>query len=156
MRLHPSEKLADYKDMKRRFPAVRFSANAEATLDEALSAADLVVVHGSGLGSDALVAGRPVVVARLPNLPLGHAAQLIEIGRCPAVSTVEELAAAIDGLLFDATRRREQLAAAAHYVDEFCAAFGGDAARCIAERVRQAATGAGLPAAAAEPASRGR
>ena len=139
VRLHPSEKLMDYADAMRRFPAVRFSANAETTLDESLSAADLVVVHSSGLGSDALVAGRPVVVARLPNLPLGHAAELIEIAHCPAASTAYELAAAIDELLFDATRRQEQLAAAERYVGDFCAAFGPDAARRIAETVHQTA-----------------
>ena len=83
VRLHPSERVKDYELVARRYPAVRFLDNGAATLDEALAAADLVVVPNSGFGSDALVKRRPVVVIDLPIMPLGHGADLIHRAGCP-------------------------------------------------------------------------
>lgn len=135
VRLHPSESLETYEPVARLHPNVRFLENSAATLDEALAAADLVVVSGSGLGSDALAKRRLAIVLELPDHPLGHGADLIEQAGCPRAANVDELAAAIRSLLEDETRREEHLAAAERYVADFCAFFGQDSARCIAEAV---------------------
>ena len=68
VRLHPSEKLEDYRDLAAGHGGIRFFDNCAATLDESLAAADLVVIHSSGFGSDALVKRRLAVVADLPSV----------------------------------------------------------------------------------------
>jgi len=139
VRLHPAERLKTYESVAKRYPAVRFLANSDATLDETLAAADLVVVPNSGFGSDALVKRRPVVVLDLPTLPLGHGADLINRAGCPRVTIADQLAAAIRRLLRDGPARQEQLALADRYLAGFCAAFGRDAARKVAVEVRRTA-----------------
>ncbi len=131
VRLHPSERLATYADLVRRYPQVRFTLNSAATLDEALAAADVVVVHNSGLGSDALVKRRPVVVVEIPGSQLGHGRELRQAAGCPCVAGPEDLAVWL-GRLFTESVRQGQLALAEGYVKRFCAAFGADSAACIA------------------------
>ena len=137
VRLHPSDRLDAYAPVASRHPAVRFTNNSDATVDEALAAADLVVVPNSGLGSDALVKRRLTIVLDLPTLPVGHGSELIEQAGCPRAASAKELAAAIDRLLFDEKEREKQFAMADAYVGEFCAAFGRDAARRIGDVVRK-------------------
>ena len=137
VRLHPSERLEMYRPVARHHPGVRFLNNSDATLDETLAAADVVVVPNSGFGSDALVKRRPVVVLDLPTVPLGHGADLINRAGCPRATTADELAAAVRGLLPDGPQRQQHLARADRYVAEFCALFGQESAQCIAEHVRQ-------------------
>ena len=136
VRLHPSEKIETYEPVAKRNPRVRFLENRDATLDEALAAANIVVVSSSGLGSDALVKRRlTLILDRLP-VPLGHSAELIREAGCPHVRTADELAAAAHRLLSDdAARRSQDSRAAQRYVAEFCAAFGKEAARRIASAV---------------------
>ena len=55
----------------------------------------------SGLGSDALVKRRLVIVLDLPTMHLGHGRELIERASCPRVANAEELAVALRYLLFD-------------------------------------------------------
>ena len=59
VRLHPVETLPEYAGLAARFPGVKFTLSSQYSVDEALAAADIVVVHSSGLGSDALVKRRP-------------------------------------------------------------------------------------------------
>ena len=73
-----------YAPVAKRHPNVRFLRNRDATLDEALAAADIVVVPNSGFGSDALVRRRFVIVLDLPTMRLGHGRELIEQAGCPA------------------------------------------------------------------------
>ena len=84
VRLHPSEQLDRYAPVAKRHPNVRFLMNRDATLDEALAAADIVVVPNSGFGSDALVKRRLAIVLDLPGMRLGHGRELIEQAGCPA------------------------------------------------------------------------
>jgi hypothetical protein len=135
VRLHPSERTEDYAPLAARYPQVRFFSNAASTLDESLAAADVLVVQSSGLGSDALVKRRPVVVVDLPGIPLGHGADMVEAAGCPRVTTAEELTDALQQILFTSGRKEQLLARADHYVTKFCAAFGNDAAALTADLV---------------------
>jgi glycosyltransferase involved in cell wall biosynthesis len=151
VRLHAQEHLDTYSPVASRYPAVRFLMNREATLDEALAAADIVVVPNSGFGSDALVKGRLTIVLDLPGMRLGHGRELIEQAGCPRAANAEELAAAIKKLVTDASERARHLALAARYVTEFCAYFGQDSAQRIAAIVRESLpAGNGLPPACKE------
>jgi glycosyltransferase involved in cell wall biosynthesis len=148
VRLHPSEQLDTYAPVAKRHPNVRFLRNRDATLDEALAAADIVVVPNSGFGSDALVRRRFVIVLDLPTMRLGHGRELIEQAGCPRATNAEELASAVQDLLTNEPERQRHFAAAERYVTDFCAFFGSDSARRIAAAVRQDLDSGSPPAAA--------
>ncbi len=135
VRLHPAEDRACYAEVARRHPGVRFMENAEATLDEALAVADVVVVRGSGVGSDALTKRRPVVVLEPGSGSASHGTELVKRAGCPLACTAEELSEIVRRLVSDATFRESLRSSAEHYVNGFCAAFGQDAARRIVETV---------------------
>jgi hypothetical protein len=143
VRLHPSENLEFYADVAGKHPHVTFMDNSRMSLDESFAASDLVVVQGSGLGSDALVKRRLVVVVEIPGAPLEHGKDLIEHAGCPQVGSAQDLAAALRRLLFDEDARRCHFAAAERYVENFCACFGAESARRIADAVRLAVDGRG-------------
>ena len=138
VRLHPSELLDFYADLMRRHPSVRFVTNAAATLDESLAAADLVVVHNSGLGSDALVKRRLVIVVDLPGAQLEHGKDLVEHAGCPLASDASALAAAIRQVLFDPSERQKRTVLAENYVQAFCSLFGPESTARIAGVVQTA------------------
>ena len=119
VRLHPSETLDAYQPVVRRWPAIRFCANGDATLEQSLAAADVVVVD-------------------LPELAANHSEVLVRVAGCPHVRTAEELAEAIRRLTTDEAERCRRHASAEQYVAQFCRAFGRDAARRIATAVRDA------------------
>jgi hypothetical protein len=135
VRLHASEQLDAYRPVVRRHPAVRFLPNGAWTVDEAIAAADVVVVHSSGFGSDALTKGRPVIVLDAIDVPLGHGADLHRLAHCPKPCSSGELAAAIRSLVFDEAARRQALEAAARFARMFCAAAGQQAAANIVRAV---------------------
>lgn len=135
VRLHPSEKLANYSDMAKKHPYIRFYENAEFSLDDALAAADIVVVRDSGVGSDALVKGKLAVVLSVDGPPLGHGAELVNKAGCPLATSSKELLFKIQQLLSDETRNLNAHAAAEKYVHDFCAAYGKDSAARIADIV---------------------
>jgi hypothetical protein len=136
VRLHPSEKLPSYARAIERFPQVVFCENDRIALDDALAAADIVAVHSSGLGSDALVKGRLVAVIDVPGGTLGHGAALVEQAACPRVTSAGELAKVIRRILHDEAYRRQLSTAAEEFVLQFCAYFGEDSARHIAACVQ--------------------
>jgi hypothetical protein len=139
VRLHPSENLAFYSQELRRFPDIRFLANDAWTVDEALAASDVIVCRDSGLGNDALVKKRPVVV--LDNLPeeLGNGRCLAEHARAPVVHDAGQLRSVVEKILSDVRYRMELAEAAERYVPFFCSAFGADAAHNAAEVIREVA-----------------
>jgi hypothetical protein len=139
VRLHPSEKLATYAAVVRRHPRVRFFQSHSATLDESLAAADVVVVHSSGVGSDAMVKRRLTVVFNEDAEPSGHDQDLIEQAGCPHARTPEELAQVLRRLLSDKNLREQHTRTAEQYVSRFCGAFGQESARLTASIVRQVA-----------------
>jgi hypothetical protein len=137
VRLHPAESLDTYDPVAERYPDVRFMKNSDATLDETLAAADLVVVPSSGLGSDALVKHRLTIVLDLPTLRAGHGQDLITLASCPCATNARELAGAIRRLLFDENERQRHFAAAERYVAAFCEFFGQQSARRVARLVEE-------------------
>jgi hypothetical protein len=135
VRLHPSQSPRSYDDFRQRFPKIRFCDNRDATVDEAMTAADIVVVQSSGLGSDALVKRRLTAVIDVPPEPLGHGRELIEQAGCPRLATPEEAAPTIRDMLYDTAYRERLSAARERYVVKFCAYFGSDSASRIASTV---------------------
>jgi hypothetical protein len=143
IRLHPAEESITYAQVAQRHPQVRFLENEEASLDESLAAADVVVVCESGLGSDALVKRRPVIVLNPAATLTGHDWDLVELAGCPHARAPEELADSLAHMLRDPGFREQRAIAAERYVADFCAAYGQDSARGIADIVRRVAGTAG-------------
>ncbi len=136
VRLHPAESMLVYAEVAARHPRVRFMENTEATLDESLAAADVAVVRGSGVGGDALVKRRPVIVLDPEGELAGNDRDLVQSAGCPHARTPEELAGLISRLLDDADYRTALSQAAESYVADFCGAFGRESARLIADLVK--------------------
>jgi hypothetical protein len=140
VRVHPSETTSFYAEEIAAFPSVRFLANDAWTLDEALTAADVIVCHDSGLGNDALIKGKLTVVLDVLPVPLKNGWELVQKAGCPHVHSASELADVIDRVLWDVASREALKARAETYVRYFCAAFGAEAAanvaRVVVERAR--------------------
>ena len=132
MRIDPAEKLAFYAAIAKRHPHVRFFSNADATVDESLAAADIVVIRDSGFGSDALVKQRLVIVLDTYGEPLMHGQDLIDLANCPHAVTADELASMTRKMLFDNEYRKRQHSAAEAYTKKHCEYFGEEAAKRIA------------------------
>jgi hypothetical protein len=141
VRLHPSEDLSSYETLISRHPTVSFVENGRASSDEALAAADVVVVRASGFGGDALVKRKPVVVLSGDRDPMGHDRDLIELAGCPHAHDSDELAAVLDRMTTDPGFRAEREVAAERFVTRFCAAFGDEAADMTVAAVRAVADG---------------
>ena len=137
VRIHPSQTLEFYKPISARYPGVRFCDNTAATLDESLAAADIVVMRDSGIGGDALVKKRLVVVLETHQEPLYHGQDLIDYAGCPCATTADELATIVERILTDDRHRQGLLAAAERFVRGHCEYFGQDSARRISEAVLQ-------------------
>ncbi len=135
VRLHPVETKAEYAELAAKYPEVRFTASGEYPLDTALAAADVVVVHSSGLGGDALVKRRLAVVLDVIDFPLGHGQDLIDQGGCPRARSADELRAILLRLLGDPQERQRCEQAREEFVAAFCSFFGDESARRIAEHV---------------------
>lgn len=137
IRLHPSEDLETYAEELREFPRVQINRAASATVKDILSAADLIVSHNSGLGNDALVAGKPVVVLDAIDAPLGNAAPLIERAGCPRVQSARELEQVVLRVLEDEGWRQELAARAREFVQYQFAALGDEALAKVLGVIRE-------------------
>ena len=137
--MHPSEDLTSYQTIIASHPTVSFVENGRASSDEALAAADVVVVRASGFGSDALVKRKPVVVVSPDQEPTGHDLDLIELAGCPQAHDADELAAVLGRMAQDPAFRAERETAAERFVTRFCAAFGNESADITAAAVRAVA-----------------
>ena len=93
-------------------------------MDEALAAADVVVVRASGSGSDALVKRKPVVVLSPDQEPTGHDLDLIELAGCPQAHDADELAAVLGRMAQDPAFRAEREIAAELFVRRFARPSG--------------------------------
>lgn len=134
VRLHPAETVVDYAAVSKRHPRVRFMPSTAGTLEESLAAATVVVVRGSGVGSDALLKRRPVVVLSPDGQLRGNDADLVKQARCPLATTAEELRSALLPFLVVGTEpvTSDEVE---RYLADFCAAFGGESAHLIADAV---------------------
>jgi hypothetical protein len=135
VRIHPSQTLEFYRPISERYAAVRFFDNSAATLDESLAAADIVVMRDSGIGGDALVKKRLVVVLETHGEPLVHGQDLIDYAGCPRATRADELAAIVQHILADKQYRQGLVAAAEQFVRGHCEYFGQDSARRISQSV---------------------
>ena len=83
VRLHPSETLGDYRWAMESWPHVRFTFNDLLSPEEMFASVDLVVVHSSGFGVEALAHGVPCVILDVLSSPLGFGRVLLESARIP-------------------------------------------------------------------------
>jgi hypothetical protein len=146
VRLHASEKLDNYQAEMSRYPGIRFLENHQWTVEEAMAACDVVVMHNSGLGNDALVFKRLVVLLDVLASPLSNGRVLANKAGSPVASTANELRQIVDRIFTDADYRQGLHRQAEEYVSQFCAVFGQDAAHNVAVEVKKMATPSALPA----------
>ncbi len=139
VRLHASEKRAFYREEAARHPRLRLLENQDWTVEEAMAICDVVVSHNSGLGNDALVFGRLVVLLDVLATPLNNGQTLADKAGCPVAHTGAELRQAVDRIVADADHRRELHRQAEAYVHWFCGAFEKEAARNVVAEVRRRA-----------------
>lgn len=135
VRLHPAEEVSFYQEYDRQYPDVTFMANSVWSVDEAMAAADVIVCHDSGFGSDALIKGKPVIVFDVLDSPLSSSKELVEKAGCPKVRSASDLTTTIERILSDDMFRAELKKSTEVFVSYFCAAFGDEAARNTAHQI---------------------
>ena len=132
VRLHPAESLSEYKDLIEKYPNVTFIKNDSLSKDEALSVADIVVVHESSFGVDALLKGSVVIVFDALNhqsftqLMIGK--ELIEKAGCPSPTSASDLADVIREVTSNSEIRNTLVANAKSYAESYCKFYEQDAA----------------------------
>jgi hypothetical protein len=137
VRLHPVEKLDNYREEVAQYPWIRFFESQQWTLEESMAACDVVVSHNSGVGNDALVMGRTVVVLDVLGEPMSNGQVLADKAGCPIVKNAPDLRQAVRRILSDQTYRDMLLIQAENYVLWFCSAYGKDAARNVAKEIKK-------------------
>jgi hypothetical protein len=137
VRLHASEKAAHYAEEIAQCPGLRFLENSLWTVEEAMAVSEVFVIYNSGLGNDALVFRRLVVLLNVISEPLSEGWTLAEKAGCPIAKTSEELRNVIHRILQDEEYRRKLGAQSEEFVKWFCVAFGKDAARNVASEIRR-------------------
>ncbi len=137
VRMHPAEKLESYREEIAKYPWIRFFESRQWTLEESMAACDVVVSHNSGLGNDALVMGRPVVVLDVLGEPMSNGQVLADKAGCPVAKTADELRQTVTRVLGDGCYRQTLREQAEKYVAWFCNAYGQDAARNVADEFRK-------------------
>jgi hypothetical protein len=136
-RLHPSDHCRVYDQVRDEHPHLHLLRAADSSIDETLSAVDVVVCHSTAFGLDALVKRVPVIVLDSIAEPLIWGQELIDAAGCPRARSSEELAAAVVSLVRDPAARQALLERADRYISGVYAAVGDDAASRLADRIRQ-------------------
>jgi hypothetical protein len=139
VRLHASESIEDCRTELARYPGIRLLENSSWTVEDSMAACDVVVIHNSGLGNDALVFKRLVVLLDVLALPLSNGRSLADKAGSPVAHSADELRQIVDRIFSDTAYRQELHRRAEEYVDGFCAEFGQDAARKAAAEVKRMA-----------------
>ena len=139
-RLHPSERRSMYSEEIAQYRNVRFFESSEWTVEESFSVCDVVVSHNSGLGNDALVMGRPVVVLDVLGEPMSNGQVLADKAGCPVVKTSDDLRQTVTRMLRDPDYRQSLHEQAEKYVSWFCSAYGQEAARNVANELSRRMT----------------
>lgn len=137
VRLHPSDHLAVYAQVQADLPHLRLLKAADSSIDETLAAADVVVCHSTAFALDALVKRVPVVVLDSIDEPLTWGRELIDVAGCPRAGSSQELTAIIRSLVGDPEVRQDLLQRTDRYISRVYAAVGNQAAKAVAERIRQ-------------------
>ncbi len=154
VRLHPVETPQTYAELIGRFPQVKFLSSKGWPVDEALAAADVVVVRSSGLGSDALVKRRLTVVLDIGDSPLGHGQDLVDLAGCPCVRSADELRSILLRLFRDEQEQAERRRAAERFVARFYDAFSEESAARIAGHLLASTATVGAAVRAPSPSKR--
>lgn len=132
IRLHPAERVEEYREVADCYPEVRLIPNRELSVDQSLALADVVVCHNTGYGSDALLKGCPTVVLDTIDLPLLNARELVEKAGCPRARSAQELSR----LIGETASWPSLPATAESYVASLCVAFGADAVENIIATIK--------------------
>lgn len=127
VRLHPAENITEYQDIINKFPNIKFLSNIAMSLDEALAATDIVVIHESSFGIDALLRGKLVVILDVLTTPLRIGKELIEIAGCPSIKDPDELELVVLKIFTKENFRNELHAKAEQYSEQYCNSYGQDA-----------------------------
>jgi UDP-N-acetylglucosamine:LPS N-acetylglucosamine transferase len=143
IRLHPSECVSEYRHVSDAHPAAIFLPNNACTLDEALSLADVIVVHNSSVGIDALIRQRPTVVLDSVAGEWPNAAALVQHAHCPVAKDGAELQRVLAALVADDALRAAVIEWAAPYARGLCVAYGSEAAARIADTAKRMAANSG-------------
>lgn len=144
VRLHPSENISDYQELLNEFPSVQFLSNTALSRDEALAATDLVVMHESGFGNEALLKGKLVAILDVLTTPLRMGREFIEMAGCPSARNAEELEAVISRVITDVSWRSELLVKAEEYVRSYCSSYGQVAVNNVCRVIDHAVENCGL------------
>ncbi len=91
VRIHPSEDLSLYNDQRILYPHIRFCSNKELSLEEALSAADVICTFNSAFSIDALINDKPLVIINIPSDNRGNVDELTLKGRVPLAENKQQL-----------------------------------------------------------------
>jgi len=137
VRLHPMESVAFYSGEIARFPSVRFFTTAEASLDDTLAAADILVCHNSTVALEALAQETPVVILDVVSFPLGSTAQLVEHGAGVRATSAPELADVCKRLFDDSAFGGELRARAESYLAYYCSHLGDAAIRAMVGEIER-------------------
>ena len=133
VKLHPSESISDYRNESEMYPDVQFVGRNDASKEKVLSAADIVVCHNTGLGLEAMLWGKPVVVLNAIETPLKGASDWVHSGACPNVTSADELQDVVNQMLDDWSFRQRVLEDSNAYLRRVYAATGQTAARWAAD-----------------------
>lgn len=139
VRLHPSEKLEDYRHLQGKYPEVRFQTAVTASLEENIAMADIIVMRDSSVGAEALIKQKLVVVFSPEGVPSrGLGKELVDYGAAPLATNPVELRDLINAFLFDATYKAKFREKAESYVKQLCSYFSADSAKMIGSFVLSA------------------
>jgi len=140
IRIHPSERLNDYDPLRSRYPGVLWTSNTDFSLEDALVLADVVIVHSSGFGNEALAKGRICVVFDVLEYPLGNGKVLIRDGGMPRADSEGSLAEILSRIRRDDSFRRVLKRKGSMFSRRMFAAVGAEAHQNIAGAMCEAAS----------------
>lgn len=135
VRLHPRESLDTYEPIQRAYPGVRIQPADNATVQQTLAVADLVVTHSSSFGDDAVANGVPAAVFD-PSLPGIQRAEQVGLGwHGLHAANQPELASLIEVFMSSSEARNRWRALAAVESEAICRYRGEQASRAAAHAI---------------------
>ena len=137
VRLHPNEKPADFEEEIRDYPGIKFSESKELTTDEIIAITDIFVIHNSGLGNDALMQNKIVVVFDCLPLELMNGLVIHQKATMPLVKRPEELRNIVDRILINKNYKSDLIKKAGNYSNYLCSCTGETAVKNIINVVKR-------------------
>jgi hypothetical protein len=126
IRIHPSEKIEEYKTIIEKHPEIKFVDNDMLSFDESMAISDYVVCHNSLYGLDALIKRKKVILfaPAYITFPLGIGKELHEKAGCPLILNITEL---IEYFRVNTSSITQTTETAEAYIHSYILAFGEDA-----------------------------